>query len=149
MSERRDPVAAFGYGRRAMCRLCGLSFRLGNHCDPEICEDCVEFEPGPFQDNDPPGDILWHGPLQAPEIAVAQAARAEAEQCAREAFLACVQLHEALTAISGQQGRALKLLPRDQSKRAQHALELFAENFPDLAEAMDSLPLLAESAKLN
>ena len=150
MPDNRDLVAAFGYGPRAFCRLCGLAFRLGAHCDPEICEDCVEFEPGPYQDNDIPGEIvIWNGPLQAPEITVAQEMRAEAERCAREAFSAVMFLHEALTAISGQAGRPLRLLPRDQSKRAQHALELFRENFPDLVEAMDALPMFAESAKLN
>lgn len=141
MSERRDLVAAFGYGPRAMCRLCGLSFRLGNHCDPEICEDCVEFEPGPFQDNDPPGEILWHGPLQAPEIAVAQAARAEAEQCAREAYNAVALMYEALVAISGQQGRPLRLMPKDQSRRAQIALQQFEEVFPDLHEMLNAVPM--------
>ena len=148
MSEHRDLIEAFGLGPRAVCGLCGLGFRLANHCDPAICPDCVEFEPGPYQDNDPPGEMLWHGPLMAPEIVVAQAARAEAEQAAREAFSAAVFLHEALTAIAGQAGRPLKLLPRDQSKRAQAALELFRENFPDLIEAMDELPPISESAKL-
>jgi hypothetical protein len=148
MSERPNLIEAFGLGRRAVCRLCGLAFRIAGH-DPEICPDCVEFEPGPFQDNDPPGDMLWHGPLLAPEIAVAQEARAEAEACARDAFSAAVFLHEALTAIAGNPGRAHKLFPRDQVKRAQHALELFAENFPDLIEAMDALPMIDESAKLN
>lgn len=150
MSVDRDLVAAIGCGPRAFCRLCGLAFRLGAHCDPEICADCVEYEPGPFQDNDAPNEVpLWHGPLLAPEIVVAQEARADAEACAREAFSAAVFLHEALSAIAGQKGRPLKLLPRDQSRRAQHALELFAENFPDLLEAMDCLPMLGESAKLN
>jgi len=148
MSSNRDLIEAFGLGPRACCRLCATYFRLSGQCDPEICPDCVEFEPGPYQDNDPPGEVLWHGPLQAPEITVAQAARAEAEACAREAFLACMQLHEALTAIAGQQGRPLKLLPRDQSKRARMALEMFAANFPDLAAAMDELPMMPESAKL-
>lgn len=149
MSVDRDLVAAIGCGPRAFCRLCGLAFRLSTHCDPEICADCVEYEPGPFQDNDAPDEIVWHGPLLAPEIVVAQEARAEAEAAAREAFSAAVFLREALTAIAGQGGKPLKLLPRDQSKRAQHALELFAENFPDLCEAMDELPFIGESAKLN
>lgn len=148
--DRRDLVAAFGYGPRAVCRLCGLAFRRHDYCDPEICEDCVEFEPGPFQDNDPPGEIaIWYGPLQAPEIVVAQAARADAERCAREAFSAALFLHEALTAIAGEKGRPLKLFPRDQSKRAETALALFVENFPDIAEAMNDLPALLESTKLN
>lgn len=149
MSDRRDLIEAFGLGRRAVCRLCGLAFRLADQCDPDICQDCVEFEPGPFQDNDPPGETLWHGPLLAPEIVVAQEMRAEAEQAARQAFAAMTFLHEALTAIAGNPGRAHKLFPRDQVKRAQSALELFAENFPDLIEAMDGLPMVPESAKLN
>lgn len=147
MSER-NLIEAFGLGRRAVCHLCGLGFRVDGH-DPEVCPDCIEFEPGPYQDNDPPGDMLWHGPLLAPEIVVAQEMRAEAEQAARQAFAAMTFLHEALTAIAGNPGRAHKLFPRDQVKRAQSALELFAENFPDLIEAMDGLPMIPESAKLN
>lgn len=147
--DRRDLVAAFGYGPRAVCRLCGLAFRRHDHFDPEICEDCVEFEPGPYQDNAAPDEtIVWYGPLQAPEITVAQEARMEAERCAREAFSAALFLHEALTAIAGQGGKPLKLLPRDQSRRAQTALALFAENFPDLLDAMNDLPHLLESTKL-
>lgn len=146
MSER-DLIEAFGLGRRAVCRLCGLGFRVAGH-DPEVCPDCVEFEPGPFQDNDPPGDVLWHGPLLAPEIAIAQRMRDDAERCARQAFSAALFLREALTAIAGQAGRPLKLMPRDQSKRAQAALEMFHENFAELAEAMDELPFIDESAKL-
>jgi hypothetical protein len=149
MSGSRDLVAAFGLGRRAVCRLCSLAFRMDDACDPEICEDCVEFEPGPFQDNDPPGDIIWHGPLQAPEVAVAQEARRRAETAAREGFRAVMFLHETLTAIAGQKGRALRLLPRDQSKRAAHALALFADNFPELLEAMDDLQAMLESNRLN
>jgi hypothetical protein len=150
-SDRRDLIAAFGYGPRAVCRLCGLAFRRDDHGeDAEICADCVEYEPGPFQDNTPPygEEVIWHGPLQAPEIVVAQALRAEAERAARDAFSAAVFLHEALTAIAGEKGRPLKLFPRDQSKRAQMALEMFAENFPELLEAMGDLPGLVESAKL-
>jgi len=144
----RDLIEAFGLGRRAVCHLCGLGFRVTDHCDPDICADCVEFEPGPFQDNDPIVEMLWHGPIQAPEIVVAQQARAEAERCAREAFLALQIMREALTAIAGQKGRPLKLLPRDQSRRAQIALEMFRENFPDLAETMDELPQIGESDTL-
>ena len=147
--DRRDLTAAFGYGPRAVCRLCGLAFRREDCGDAEICADCVEYEPGPFQDNDPPGEALWYGPLLAPEIAIAQAMRDEAERAAREAFSAAVFLREALTAIAGEGGRPLKLFPRDQSKLAQHALELFAENFPDLVAAMDELPMIPDSAKLN
>ena len=138
---------AFG-GRRAICLLCSTGFRVERDCDPQICADCVAFEPGPFQDNDAPAPAIWHGPLQAPEIVIAQRGRREAERGAAQAFTALLLLHEALTAISGQKGRPLRLLPRDQSKRARLALEMFRENFPDLAEALDDLPVTSESLKL-
>jgi hypothetical protein len=141
--DRRDLVAAFGYGPRAVCRLCSLAFIRPDDCDSEICEDCVEFEPGPFQDNDAPNQVaIWYGPLQAPEIVVAQEARREAERCAREAFTALSLTIEALTAIAGQQGKPLRLMPRDQSRRAQAALQQFEEVFPDLHEMLNSLPTI-------
>jgi hypothetical protein len=143
-SDRRDLITAFGYGPRAVCRLCGLAFRREGYADAEICADCVEYEPGPFQDNEPPyGEVtIWHGPLQAPEIVVAQAARLEAERCAREAFTALSLTVEALTAIAGQQGKPLRLMPRDQSRRAQAALLQFEEAFPDLHEMLNAIPTI-------
>ena len=139
---------AFG-GRRAICLLCSIGFRVERDRDPQVCADCVAFEPGPFQDNDAPTPAIWHGPLQAPEIVIAQRGRREAERGAAQAFTALLLLHEALTAISGQKGRPLRLLPRDQSKRARLALEMFRENFPDLAGALDDLPGHCESLKLS
>jgi len=127
-----------------MCLLCGIGFRVGMACDPQICEDCTEFEPGPFQDNDPPRDILWHGPLLAPEIVVAQAARNEAERCAREAFSALALTVEALTAIAGQEGRALRLLPKDQSRRAKLAVQQLKEVFPDLHSMLHAVPFFTQ-----
>ncbi len=136
-ADRRDVTRA---AIRSRCSLCTRYFNPAE-TQSLICSDCTRAEPKPLQDNE--GPDAYKSPIEAPEIAVARTARIAAELEARRCRLACILLHSFLSQIAGARGKGrLRLLPKDQSRLAEHALENFEQNFPEIAESMSLFGIL-------